>query len=104
MVTSRNFKLSSFRRFLNLQEYQSKELMNKFGLVTQKFKIISEPSEAEKVARDLRKTKELRGDEIFNLIILEAAEFVVKAQILSGGRGKGTFSSGLKGGVQLTKE
>ena len=35
---------------------------------------------------------------------LEAAEFVLKAQILAGGRGKGKFSSGLKGGVQLTKE
>ena len=29
---------------------------------------------------------------------------VVKAQILAGGRGKGTFSSGFQGGVQVTKE
>ena len=28
-------------------------------------------------------------------------DFVVKAQVLAGGRGKGTFSSGLKGGVQI---
>lgn len=35
---------------------------------------------------------------------VDADEFVLKAQILAGGRGKGTFSSGLKGGVQLTKE
>ena len=42
---------------------------------------------------------------IFLLIsILEATEYVIKAQILAGGRGKGTFSSGLKGGVQLTKK
>lgn len=41
------------RRFLNLQEFQSKELMNKFGLNTQKFKIISQVSEAEKAANDL---------------------------------------------------
>jgi succinyl-CoA synthetase beta subunit len=33
-----------------------------------------------------------------------ASELVIKAQILAGGRGKGTFSSGLKGGVKLTKE
>ena len=32
------------------------------------------------------------------------SEIVLKAQIHAGGRGKGTFSSGLKGGVQLTKE
>lgn len=43
------------RRFLNLQEFQSKELMNKFGLNTQKFKIISAVSEAEKAANDLSK-------------------------------------------------
>lgn len=32
------------------------------------------------------------------------SEVVLKAQILAGGRGKGTFSSGLKGGVKVTKE
>ena len=31
-------------------------------------------------------------------------EVVVKAQILAGGRGKGVFSSGLQGGVKITKE
>jgi len=31
-----------------------------------------------------------------------ADEIVLKAQILAGGRGKGTFSSGLKGGVKLS--
>ena len=45
------FKVS--RRFLNLQEFQSKELMNKFGLKTQKFKIIQNASEAEKAIKDL---------------------------------------------------
>lgn len=34
----------------------------------------------------------------------DAKEIVLKAQILAGGRGKGIFSSGLKGGVHLTKE
>ena len=33
-----------------------------------------------------------------------AKELVIKAQVLAGGRGKGTFDSGLKGGVRLTKE
>jgi len=32
------------------------------------------------------------------------SEVVLKAQILAGGRGKGTFSSGLEGGVKVTKE
>jgi succinyl-CoA synthetase beta subunit len=32
---------------------------------------------------------------------LGANDFVVKAQVLTGGRGKGKFKSGLQGGVQL---
>uniref|UniRef100_A0A803V8A3 succinate--CoA ligase (GDP-forming) n=1 Tax=Ficedula albicollis TaxID=59894 RepID=A0A803V8A3_FICAL len=35
---------------------------------------------------------------------LKAKEIVLKAQILAGGRGKGIFNSGLKGGVHLTKD
>lgn len=31
-------------------------------------------------------------------------EYVIKAQILAGGRGKGVFSNGYKGGVKLTKD
>lgn len=40
------------------------------------------------------------------LIILcsEVPEYVVKAQILAGGRGKGHFSNGFKGGVHITKK
>ena len=33
-----------------------------------------------------------------------ADELVIKAQILAGGRGKGIFENGYKGGVKLTKE
>lgn len=33
-----------------------------------------------------------------------AEEYVIKAQILAGGRGKGTFDNGFKGGVHITKE
>jgi len=29
-------------------------------------------------------------------------DLVIKAQILAGGRGKGTFDSGLKGGVKMS--
>merc|ERR1719293_148288 len=31
-------------------------------------------------------------------------EYVIKAQVLAGGRGKGTFDNGFKGGVHLTKD
>lgn len=35
---------------------------------------------------------------------LHSKEYVVKAQILAGGRGKGVFSNGFKGGVKLTTD
>lgn len=73
-------------RHLNLQEYQSKQLMNENGILVQNFRIASNTSEAEEISHSL-----------------DVEEYVVKAQILAGGRGKGTFSSGLKGGVKLTK-
>lgn len=38
------------------------------------------------------------------LFLIGADEFVIKAQVLAGGRGKGWFDNGFKGGVHLTKE
>jgi succinyl-CoA synthetase beta subunit len=38
------------------------------------------------------------------LLFIDAVEVVIKAQVLAGGRGKGTFSSGLQGGVKLSKK
>ena len=35
---------------------------------------------------------------------VDVKEYVIKAQILAGGRGKGVFSNGFKGGVHLTTE
>eukprot|EP01100_Stratorugosa_tubuloviscum_P004065 TRINITY_DN1_c2_g1_i1.p1 TRINITY_DN1_c2_g1~~TRINITY_DN1_c2_g1_i1.p1 ORF type:complete len:421 (-),score=237.30 TRINITY_DN1_c2_g1_i1:167-1429(-) len=83
--TTQPFLQVSQKRFLNLHEYQSKELMNRFGINTQRWKLAQTPEEAKKGALELN-----------------AKEFVVKAQIHAGGRGKGHFNSGLKGGVQLT--
>lgn len=39
-----------------------------------------------------------------NYIILDSDEYVIKAQVLAGGRGKGWFDNGFKGGVHVTKE
>jgi len=38
------------------------------------------------------------------LYILDVDEYVLKAQVLAGGRGKGHFNNGFKGGVHVTKE
>lgn len=37
-------------------------------------------------------------------VFVDVGEYVVKAQILAGGRGKGHFDNGFKGGVHLTKD
>uniref|UniRef100_UPI0019394460 succinate--CoA ligase [GDP-forming] subunit beta, mitochondrial-like n=1 Tax=Styela clava TaxID=7725 RepID=UPI0019394460 len=78
------------RRNLNLQEYQSKKLMERFGVNVQKFDVTDNAEAAAEIGKGLM----LKG----------ANELVLKAQILAGGRGKGQFSSGLKGGVHLTKD
>ena len=71
---------------MNIHEYQAKGLLEKFGVATPRGKVASTPAEAEQIAREL-------GD----------VDLVVKAQIHAGGRGKGTFTNGFKGGVHLVK-
>src|ERR1043166_9085947 len=77
---------------MNIHEKQAKELLQKFGVWTPRGKIASTPDEAEQIAREL-------GD------VAEPGQagLVVKAQIRAGGRGKGTFANGFKGGVHLCK-
>ena len=71
---------------MNIHEYQAKELLDKFGVATTRGKVASTPAEAEAIARKL-------GD----------VELVVKAQVHAGGRGKGTFKNGFRGGVHVVK-
>jgi succinyl-CoA synthetase beta subunit len=71
---------------MNIHEYQAKELLQRFGVATPAGKAARTADEAEQAAREL-------GTE----------ELVVKAQVHAGGRGKGTFENGFKGGVHLCK-
>jgi len=71
---------------MNIHEYQAKELLQKFGVATTRGGVASTPEEAEAIARQLGKI-----------------DIVVKAQIHAGGRGKGTFKNGFKGGVHVVK-
>src|SRR3984957_20986873 len=71
---------------MNIHEYQAKELMQKFGVATPPGAVAGTPEEAEVVARSLK-----------------TSDLVIKAQIHAGGRGKGTFKNGFKGGVKLVK-
>src|SRR5256886_15423982 len=78
--------LSRASAAMNIHEYQAKELLQKFGVATTRGKVASSPEEAEQIAREMA-----------------PAEIVVKAQIHAGGRGKGAFANGFKGGVHLCK-
>jgi len=71
---------------MNIHEYQAKELLQKFDVATTRGRVAATLDEAEQIAREL-------GD----------VDVVVKAQIHAGGRGKGVFKNGFKGGVHIRK-
>jgi len=68
---------------MNIHEYQARELFAEFSVATQPGSVAFTADEARTVASAL------------------GGKIVVKAQIHAGGRGKGTFQSGFKGGVHL---
>lgn len=67
-----------------MHEYISYTLLKDAGIDVPKFGVAKTKEEAKKIAQDLN-TKDL----------------VLKAQVLAGGRGKGSFKNGLKGGVRM---
>ena len=71
---------------MNIHEHQAKELLQKFDVATTRGRVAATFDEAEQIAREL-------GD----------IDIVVKAQIHAGGRGKGNFKNGFKGGVHVRK-
>ncbi len=71
---------------MNIHEYQAKELFQKYDVATPAGKAARTADDAEATAR-----------------ALGTDSIVVKAQIHAGGRGKGTFKNGYKGGVHLCK-
>src|SRR6201997_3545842 len=78
--------LGIFPLRMNIHEYQAKELLRKFDVATTRGRVATTLDEAEQIAREL-------GD----------IDIVVKAQIHAGGRGKGSFKNGFKGGVHVRK-
>lgn len=75
------------KRFFDLHEYHSKKLMAQYGINVQKGALAKTPEEAFNIAQTLSNKGGL----------------VVKAQVQAGGRGKGTLTSGMKGGVHVVK-
>jgi succinyl-CoA synthetase beta subunit len=74
---------------MNLHEFQAKQLLAQYGVAVPPGELCDSPETARTAAE--------------KLIAGGAALIVVKAQIHAGGRGKGTFKSGFKGGVKLCK-
>ncbi len=69
---------------MSVHEYVSMTLLRDAGVPVPKFGVAKTAAEAKQIAQDL-----------------ESLDLVVKAQVLAGGRGKGHFKKGGKGGVQL---
>ncbi|KAL2000836.1 hypothetical protein VTN02DRAFT_2575 [Thermoascus thermophilus] len=77
-------KLTQQTRNLSIHEYLSANLLKSYGVGVPKGAVARSAEEAEAAA------KEIGGEDM-----------VIKAQVLAGGRGKGTFDNGLKGGVRV---
>jgi succinyl-CoA synthetase beta subunit len=72
---------------MNIHEYQANQLLSQYGVTFPKGEVCSTPGEARAIAETF-----LGGG---------STAVVLKSQIHAGGRGKGTFNSGLQGGVKL---
>lgn len=71
---------------MNIHEYQAKQLFEQYGIPVAKGAAVTTPDEFPTA-----------------LASFEEGPLVVKSQIHAGGRGKGTFTDGFKGGVKLAK-
>lgn len=99
-------------RFLNIHEWQSKQLIQKY-IIFCVFDILGTEVELNPV-KSLSLLKELRillilsGTNVSlsfckSHFLVPGCKFVVKAQVLAGGRGKGHWENGMQGGVKLAK-
>lgn len=72
------------KRNLNVHENVSMRLLRDNGVQVPKFGVAKSPDEVTSIIKDLK-----------------SKDYVVKAQVLAGGRGRGHFDNGLKGGVRM---
>jgi succinyl-CoA synthetase beta subunit len=90
------------RRFLSLQEYQSMQLLAENDCTVQPFFVVDSLQNAEQ--EFAKHSRPIYLNLLFSRLDFEG--YVVKSQLLAGGRGKGSFIGGPDnfGGVQITKE
>jgi succinyl-CoA synthetase beta subunit len=72
------------KRRLNVHEHVSYTFLKEAGVPVPNFGVATNKGEAKSIAAKLN-----------------VKDLVLKAQVLAGGRGKGTFKNGLKGGVRM---
>ncbi|KAF2151390.1 succinate-CoA ligase [Myriangium duriaei CBS 260.36] len=72
------------QRYLSVHEYRSAQLLESYGIGVPKGGVATSAAEAEQVAKKISDN-----------------DMVIKAQVLAGGRGKGHFDNGFKGGVRV---
>ena len=72
------------KRNLNVHEHVSYTFLKEAGIPVPEFGVAKSKQEAKEIAKKLN-----------------CKDIVLKAQVLAGGRGKGHFKGGLKGGVKM---
>ncbi|XP_046393573.1 succinate--CoA ligase [ADP-forming] subunit beta, mitochondrial [Ischnura elegans] len=72
------------KRQLNVHEHMSYTILKEGGIPVPKFGVATTKAEAKEIASKLN-----------------VKDIVLKAQVLAGGRGKGSFKNGFKGGVRM---
>lgn len=80
----KNLGQVSGKRHLNVHENVSMRLLRDSGVQVPKFGVARTPKEVASIIKSLN-----------------SKDYVVKAQVLAGGRGRGHFDNGLKGGVKM---
>jgi succinyl-CoA synthetase beta subunit len=92
-------------RYLYIHEYQAKDLLQQSGALVAKGKVARTPQDAQSFASNLGTTFfQARYEQWHDSTQRAGTSCVLKSQVLSGGRGKGHFDNGLKGGIQLVTE
>ncbi|RWS26999.1 succinyl-CoA ligase [ADP-forming] subunit beta-like protein [Leptotrombidium deliense] len=86
ILRSVSVNFTNSKRNLNVHEYIGIEMLRDNGVKVPRFVTAKTADEAASAAKS-----GLQG----------VSDYVVKAQVLAGGRGKGQFDSGLKGGVKI---
>ncbi len=102
-MSTKSILTTQKRFYLLLHEYVSMGLLEQAGIRVPKYRVAETADQVYKIAA----SQGLKFSLVHVLSILYCLlelgnDLVIKAQILAGGRGKGTFDTGLKGGVKMT--